>query len=70
MANRPYPSFLIYVDKDKQFRWRIEAANGKILANCGEGYHNLKDCEHNIGLIQAAGSYELWETDEVTARRR
>lgn len=70
MANRPYPSFLIYTDANSQFRWRLEAANGRILANCGEGYHNLADCEHNIGIIQKSDSYDIWETEAVTKRRR
>lgn len=37
MATRPYPSFLLYMDANKQFRWRCETANNKIIANCGEG---------------------------------
>lgn len=43
VAQRPYPSFLIYLDVNRQFRWKLEAANGKIIANSGEGYHNLSD---------------------------
>lgn len=70
MANRPYPSFLIYVDANKQFRWQIEAANGKIFANSGEGYHNLADCEHAIQLVKSSDGFAVWETEEVTGRRR
>ncbi|TSB01610.1 DUF1508 domain-containing protein [Sphingorhabdus contaminans] len=70
VAQRPYPSFLIYLDANRQFRWKLEAANGKIIANCGEGYHNLSDCEHGISLVQKSATYPTWETQEVTDRRR
>jgi uncharacterized protein YegP (UPF0339 family) len=70
MANRPFPSFLIYVDQDSDFRWRIEAANGRVLGDSGEGYRNLADCEAAIALIRAIGANGVWETPAVTARRR
>ena len=70
MAQQPYPSFLIYEDAKKEFRWRLLAANTKTIADSGEGYKNLADCEHAIGLVQQSGSYEIWETDAVAARRR
>ncbi|MBL4717579.1 MAG: DUF1508 domain-containing protein [Erythrobacter sp.] len=68
MANRPYPSFLLYKDVNGQFRWRCEAGNGKNIANCGEGYHNLADCEHGLSLLQSP--LEVWETEAVTQSRR
>lgn len=30
--------FQIYKDKKKEFRWRLIATNGNILADSGEGY--------------------------------
>lgn len=39
MANRPYPSFLIYLDKANLYRWRYQAAgNHKTLADSGESF--------------------------------
>lgn len=70
MANRPYPSFLIYLDAGGHFRWRLQAGNSKIIADSGEGYVNLADCEHGIALVQQSGSYEIWEEQSVTQRRR
>lgn len=66
MTSRPYPSFLIYLDANGQFRWKVEAANGKIIANSGEGYHNYKDCNHAITLVR--GTSAVWQTKEVTDR--
>lgn len=68
MASRPYPSFLLYKDSQGQFRWRCEASNHKIIANCGEGYHNLADCEHGLGLLKSP--LPVWETKEVAQARR
>jgi len=70
MASRPFPSFLIYKDQDGQFRWRLQAGNHKNIANSGEGYHNLADCDHAIELVQKAASYPIWETEDVASSRR
>jgi len=34
----------------KQWRWRIKAANNRIIGSSSEGYWNKKDCEHNLEL--------------------
>lgn len=70
MANRPYPSFLIYVDVRGEFRWRYQASNTKTIADSGEGYKNLADCEHGIELVKSSRNSEIWETEDVTKRRR
>lgn len=31
---------VLYKDRKHQWRWRIVAANGRKVANCGEGYIN------------------------------
>lgn len=68
MASRPYPSFLIYKDRAGQFRWRCQASNYKTIADSGEGYHNLADCEHGLALLQSP--LPVWETPDVTQSRR
>lgn len=70
MATRPYPSFLIYLDTRGEFRWRLQASNAKVIADSGEGYKNLADCERGIELVIGSASYETWEEEEVTKRRR
>ena len=64
MANRPYPSFLIYIDADGQFRWRLQAANHLTIADSAEGYHNYDDCRHAIGLIKSP--HPVWRTGDVS----
>jgi len=68
MSVRPYPSFLLYKDSAVQFRWRCEASNYKTIADCSEGYHNLKDCEHGLSLLKSP--LPVWETEAVTQSRR
>lgn len=35
-----------------QWRWRLRASNGRIIANGGESFHNEADCKHSIALVQ------------------
>lgn len=38
-----------------QWRWRLVAGNGQIIAS-GEGYFNKADCLHAIGLVQGTNA--------------
>jgi uncharacterized protein len=51
-------TFEIYKDKSDQFRWRLKASNGKIIADGAEGYVAKADCQHGIDLVKkdAAGA--------------
>jgi len=44
--------FIIYRDVIKEYRWRLRAANNKILADSGEGYYNKDDLKSAIQLIK------------------
>lgn len=45
--------FEIRRDRTGEWRWRLRAANGKIIA-VGEGYVERRDCLHCIGLVKAS----------------
>jgi uncharacterized protein YegP (UPF0339 family) len=34
------------------YRWRLRADNGRIIADSGEGYRNKTDCQHGIELVR------------------
>ena len=34
----------LYRDVSHDWRWRLWARNGKLVASCGEGYRNRQDC--------------------------
>lgn len=46
--------FYVYLDMSRQWRWYLQASNGRKIAAAGEGYHNHADCIHAINLV--AGS--------------
>lgn len=46
--------FEIYQDHNKQWRWRLRAANGEIIAVASESYRQKGDCEHGIELVKGS----------------
>ena len=44
------PKFEIYADKRGEFRFRLKAANGQIVA-VGEGYKAMASCKNGIASI-------------------
>ncbi len=48
--------FQIYTDVSGQYRWRLRANNGQIIATSGEGYVNKFDCLHGIELVKQSSS--------------
>lgn len=66
MADRPYPSFLIYKDARGEYRWRLQAANTKIIADSGEGYTTKANCINGINLVKGMSSQTpVWKTHDV-----
>ena len=49
-------TFEVYKDKSEEFRWRLKAANGNIMATCGQGYKDKADCMSAIKSIQAGAA--------------
>jgi len=45
-------NFEIYKDEKGEYRWTLRAANGKTIADSGEGYKSKADCEHGLKLIK------------------
>lgn len=44
----------VYKDTAGEWRWRLRAANNKIIANSGEGYANRTDCLSAIDLVKSS----------------
>ena len=45
-----HPKFEIYTDKKGEFRFRLKATNGQIIA-VGEGYKALDSCKNGIASV-------------------
>ncbi len=43
--------FEIYKDSQDEFRWRLRAANGEVIAN-GEGYTSKEGCLNGIESVK------------------
>lgn len=58
--------FITYQDVNKQYRWRIMAANGRIIGESGEGYNNRSDRDEIMWkIIQSVNSNEFMVTEAV-----
>ncbi len=44
--------FQLYKDTKKEYRWRLKADNGKIIADSGEGYDSKSNCQNGIQLVK------------------
>jgi len=67
--------FELYKGKDDQFRWRLKAGNGAVLATAGQGYKDKADAKHGIELIQKAGTddkikFDVYEDEKKEFRWR
>ncbi|MES2469416.1 MAG: DUF1508 domain-containing protein [Verrucomicrobiota bacterium] len=49
-------TYHMYKDAKGEWRWYLQAANGKKIANGGEGYTNEADCLAGINLVKSASS--------------
>ena len=47
-------TYWVYKDKVGEFRWYLEASNGKKIADSGEGYKNKADCHAAIQLVKGS----------------
>jgi uncharacterized protein YegP (UPF0339 family) len=46
-------AFHVYKDNAGEWRWHLKAANGRIVADSGEGYHDRGDCIHAIEIVRS-----------------
>jgi len=49
-------TFEVYKDNAGEFRWRLKAANGKVIATASEGYKAKADCEKGIESIKSGAA--------------
>jgi uncharacterized protein YegP (UPF0339 family) len=54
-------AYYVYRDHLNQWRWRLTAANNRIIANSGEGYHNKADCLSAITLVKGSSLAPVYE---------
>ena len=45
--------FVIYPDYRSEWRWRLVARNGRIIADSGESYVSLRNCREAVERLSA-----------------
>lgn len=48
--------FTFYRDASNNHRWRLLATNNRVIADSGEGYSTLLDCQHGADLVISTNS--------------
>jgi len=61
--------FQVFKTRKKQWRWRLRATNGRIVANSGESYHRLKDCLSAMGLVKNTNGQTPAEFEDTVRKR-
>lgn len=54
-------TYYLYRDVNQFWRWTLEAANNRKIANSGEGYHNKQDCIAAINLVAGSSGAPIRE---------
>ena len=47
------PKLMIYRDRRGEWRWRLKAANGRILADGGEGYRRRASAQTAVDRVRS-----------------
>ena len=58
-ASAPALSFETYQDQRQEYRWRLKAANGQIIATSGQGYKDKRDSRNAIDRIKRDAATRL-----------
>ena len=56
MAKRPLPSFLIFRDKQGNWRWNFAGPGGRILAASSQAYSGSEGCVRTIKLLKGSSA--------------
>ncbi|HUR52757.1 MAG TPA: DUF1508 domain-containing protein [Gemmataceae bacterium] len=67
--------FEVYKDKGGEYRWRLKATNGAVMATPGQGYKALADAKSNIETVKRSAiddkmKYEVYEDAKKEHRWR
>ena len=47
-------TYIYYKDAKEEWRWRLKASNGRIIADSGEGYTTERECLADIDRVKAS----------------
>ena len=67
MGTTSTSQYSFYQDNQRQWRWRLVASNGQIIAASSEAYHNQADCVH--AAERAVSTNQFTPIEDVTVRQ-
>ena len=47
-------TYIYYRDNKDEWRWRLKASNGRIIADSGEGYSTERECLADIERVKGS----------------
>lgn len=62
--------FRVYKDATGEWRWRLLAGNGRVIADSGEGYRHRQDCLHAIELVKGSKGAQVEGGESSEGARR
>jgi len=65
MAQRPFPSFLIFADDKGHWRWNFADGTGKVVAAASQAYARPAGCARAIQDMQTTGEVPVLVRDSV-----
>lgn len=54
-------TYYVYKDSKSEWRWYLNAANNRKIADSGEGYQNKQDCLDAIKLVKGSANAPVKE---------
>jgi len=54
-------AYYVYKDTQGYWRWRLKAANNRIIADSGESYYNKSDCLAGIQLVKGSSAAPIYD---------
>jgi uncharacterized protein YegP (UPF0339 family) len=52
-------TYYYYKDAKGEWRWRLKASNGRILADSGEGYKSESECLEDITRVKGSAGAQV-----------
>jgi uncharacterized protein YegP (UPF0339 family) len=64
MATRTFPSYWLYRDVQKKWRWTYHAENGLAIAVSSESYERRAGAQRGIDILKASYNSQVWLPNE------
>ncbi|WP_420419251.1 YegP family protein [Pacificispira sp.] len=54
-------NYVVYKDRNYQWRWRFVSSNGRTISDSAESYHNKQDCLNGIRIMKSSTASPVHE---------